>query len=196
MGARPGARQGGFESRIEHLTGTRFSATASKISQAPLSSSKAIETGSRLGAGKIPCATSATPLYPHVQHHLETFLAEASAADPDGDGTPQWVEDDFRAYLRCGILAHGFARIRCDACAAERLVAFSRPLVRAALRTACAAPWTVRDMVIPPCTPRCDLEMAPTETVESAFPCTTEPLTMHRVITAPFSQLNATAGKR
>jgi hypothetical protein len=31
----------------------------------------------------------------------------------------------FRAYLRCGILAHGFAHIRCDDCAAERLVAFS-----------------------------------------------------------------------
>jgi hypothetical protein len=68
---------------------------------------------------------TATPLYPLVQHHLETFLADAAAADPDGEGLPQWVEDDFRAYLRCGILAHGFARIRCDACAAERLVAFS-----------------------------------------------------------------------
>jgi hypothetical protein len=68
---------------------------------------------------------TATPLYPLVQHHLETFLADATAADPDGAGVPQWVEEDFRAYLRCGILAHGFARIRCDACAAERLVAFS-----------------------------------------------------------------------
>jgi hypothetical protein len=71
---------------------------------------------------------TATPLYPLVQRHLETFsetnLADA-AADPDGESIPQWVEDDFRAYLRCGILAHGFARIRCDACAAERLVAFS-----------------------------------------------------------------------
>ena len=27
-----------------------------------------------------------------------------------GDGVPSWVERDFRAYLRCGILAHGFAR--------------------------------------------------------------------------------------
>jgi hypothetical protein len=62
---------------------------------------------------------TATPLYPLVQHHLETFLADATAADPDGAGVPQWVEEDFRAYLRCGILAHGFARIRCDACAAE-----------------------------------------------------------------------------
>jgi hypothetical protein len=45
-----------------------------------------------------------------------------NCADRDA---PPGVEDDFRAYLRCGILAHGFARIRSDACAAERLVAFS-----------------------------------------------------------------------
>ena len=68
---------------------------------------------------------TATSLYPIVQHHLETFLADAAEADPRGEGMPGWVERDFRAYLRCGILAHGFARIRCDACAAERLVAFS-----------------------------------------------------------------------
>lgn len=68
---------------------------------------------------------TATPLYPIVQHHLESFLADAAEADPHGEGVPRWVENDFRAYLRCGILAHGFARIRCDACAAERLVAFS-----------------------------------------------------------------------
>lgn len=66
-----------------------------------------------------------TPLYPVVQHHLETFLADAAAADAFADGVPRWVEADFRAYLRCGILAHGFARVRCDACAAERIVAFS-----------------------------------------------------------------------
>jgi hypothetical protein len=59
---------------------------------------------------------TATPPYPLVQYHLETFLADAAAADPDGEAVPQWVEDDFRAYLRCGILAHGFARIRCDTC--------------------------------------------------------------------------------
>jgi len=67
----------------------------------------------------------ATPLYPIVQHHLESFPAAAAAADPRGEGVPRWVEADFRAYLHCGILAHGFARIRCDACAAVRLVAFS-----------------------------------------------------------------------
>jgi hypothetical protein len=66
-----------------------------------------------------------TPLYPIVQHHLETFLARAAEAEPWGEGVAGWVEEDFRAYLRCGILAHGFARIRCDDCAAERLVGFS-----------------------------------------------------------------------
>ena len=66
-----------------------------------------------------------TPLYPVVQHYLETFLSEARSEDEYGSGVPDWVEEDFRAYLRCGILAHGFARVRCDGCATERLVAFS-----------------------------------------------------------------------
>jgi hypothetical protein len=61
---------------------------------------------------------TATPFYPIVQHHLETFLARAAEADPWGEGVAGWVEEDFRAYLRCGILAHGFARVRCDDCAA------------------------------------------------------------------------------
>jgi hypothetical protein len=42
-----------------------------------------------------------------------------------GDTVPPRVEDDFRAYLACGILAHGFARARCGDCGTERLVAFS-----------------------------------------------------------------------
>ena len=66
-----------------------------------------------------------TPLYPVVQHHLETFLAQATESDPMGYGVPSWVEKDLRAYLRCGILAHGFARVRCDDCSHERLLAFS-----------------------------------------------------------------------
>ena len=41
------------------------------------------------------------------------------------DGVPSWVERDFRAYLRCGILAHGFARARCSGCGYDFLVAFS-----------------------------------------------------------------------
>ena len=72
-----------------------------------------------------PRRPTTTPLYPVVQHHLETFLAEAAQSDPGGYGVPSWVEKDLRAYLRCGILAHGFARLRCSGCGHERLLAFS-----------------------------------------------------------------------
>jgi hypothetical protein len=62
-----------------------------------------------------PRRPTQTPLYQVVQHHLETFLARASAADPTGYGLPEWalphamhalrgdprVERDFRGYLEC-----------------------------------------------------------------------------------------------
>jgi len=35
------------------------------------------------------------------------------------------VERDFTRYLECGVLAHGFARVRCESCKDELLVAFS-----------------------------------------------------------------------
>jgi hypothetical protein len=38
---------------------------------------------------------------------------------------PEFVKDEFEAYLECGILAHGFLRVRCAGCAHEKLVAFS-----------------------------------------------------------------------
>jgi hypothetical protein len=59
-----------------------------------------------------------------VREHLQTFLAEASYIR-DGEGVPRFVEDEFQAFLTCGWLAGGFARFRCGACRAERLVAFS-----------------------------------------------------------------------
>jgi hypothetical protein len=38
---------------------------------------------------------------------------------------PPFVVAELRKFLRCGVLAHGFARVRCGACAFERLVPFS-----------------------------------------------------------------------
>src|SRR5712691_7287693 len=38
---------------------------------------------------------------------------------------PKFVEREFREFLTCGVLAHGFARLRCGVCAVERLVPFS-----------------------------------------------------------------------
>jgi hypothetical protein len=40
-------------------------------------------------------------------------------------GLPRYVERDFTRYLECGVLAHGFARVRCESCKDELLVAFS-----------------------------------------------------------------------
>jgi hypothetical protein len=66
-----------------------------------------------------------TPLYRAVQGHLETYLALAGEGHNDGEGVPQYVEREFRRYLECGILAHGFARARCGDCGHDFLIAFS-----------------------------------------------------------------------
>ncbi len=48
-----------------------------------------------------------TTLYRLVQQHAATFFAQAEAAT--GGDLPQFVKDEFDAFLECGILAHGFA---------------------------------------------------------------------------------------
>jgi len=63
-------------------------------------------------------------LYSVVRDHFETFCAEA-CRQREGDGLPRFVDDECRAFLRCGFLAGGFARFRYGACRTERLVAFS-----------------------------------------------------------------------
>ena len=63
-------------------------------------------------------------LYRAVQAHWETFRAGAREAS-EGSGLPRFVERTFDAYLRCGILAHGFARAHCAACGHDRCVALS-----------------------------------------------------------------------
>ncbi len=46
-----------------------------------------------------------TTLYPLVQEHLETFLAQVELET--GAGLPDFVQEEFDAFLQCGILAHG-----------------------------------------------------------------------------------------
>jgi hypothetical protein len=60
-----------------------------------------------------------------VQDHVETYLALAREGHDDGEGVPGYVEGEFRRYLECGILAHGFARARCGECGHDFLIAFS-----------------------------------------------------------------------
>ena len=59
---------------------------------------------------------------PHRASHA-TFIAEAQAAT--SADLPQFVKDEFDAFLECGILAYGFLRLHCGDCGHDKLVAFS-----------------------------------------------------------------------
>jgi hypothetical protein len=63
--------------------------------------------------------------YRCVQEHLETWLAQCRDGHDDEWSVPEHVEREFRRYLDCGILAHGFARARCGQCGHDFLIAFS-----------------------------------------------------------------------
>jgi hypothetical protein len=80
-------------------------------------------------------------LHERVSRHAQTLLAELR--DADGRGLPRHVDRELAAYLRCGLLARGFARVRCQACADEILVAFSCNAAASARRAPRAA-WPTR----------------------------------------------------
>ncbi len=63
-----------------------------------------------------------TVLYQVVREQLETFLIRR---EERGHPVPRFIERELRAFLECGILAHGFVRVHCDACGKDRAVAFS-----------------------------------------------------------------------
>jgi hypothetical protein len=71
-----------------------------------------------------PRDPTSTLLYRAIAEHLETFLASIEA-DPTAKGLPDYVKQEFYAYLQCGILAHGFLRLGCDTCPHQMLLAFS-----------------------------------------------------------------------
>jgi len=64
-----------------------------------------------------------TTLQRLVQQHAQSFFAQTEQAT--GAGLPQFVKDEFDAFLECGILAQGFLRLRCADCGHDKLVAFS-----------------------------------------------------------------------
>jgi hypothetical protein len=71
-----------------------------------------------------PRAAEHTVLYRVIDEHLDAFL-ETVRRHADGAPLPDFVEQEFRDFLTCGVLAHGFARLRCTDCELERLVPFS-----------------------------------------------------------------------
>ena len=62
-----------------------------------------------------------TAMYRLVQQHAQTFFAQTEEAT--GASLPLFFKDEFDAFLGCGILAHGFLRLRCDDCGHDKLVA-------------------------------------------------------------------------
>jgi hypothetical protein len=47
-----------------------------------------------------------TTLYQLIQEHAQTFFAQVERET--GTGLPDFVKDEFDAFLECGILAHGY----------------------------------------------------------------------------------------
>ena len=63
-----------------------------------------------------------TLLYRLVEQHYPAFRDLRAEA---GRPLPEYVQEEFDAYLKCGRLEEGFLRVRCEHCHAEKLVAFS-----------------------------------------------------------------------
>ena len=63
-----------------------------------------------------------TPCYKIIQDQLSTFIA---ARELENRPLPKYIIQEFEAYLKCGIPAFGFFRLRCDGCKEEKVVAYS-----------------------------------------------------------------------
>lgn len=63
-------------------------------------------------------------LYEVVRDNLDTLYG---AIDDDAPGAKvaKHAREELEAFLDCGLLCRGFARLRCESCAETRLVAFS-----------------------------------------------------------------------
>ena len=53
-------------------------------------------------------------LHGAIRDHVDDFL-RAAADRADGAGLPEFIAREFREFLTCGVLAHGFARVRSSA---------------------------------------------------------------------------------
>jgi ribosomal protein S27E len=82
------------------------------------------DASARAGDGHIrPLARpEQTLLYQLIEAHYPAFVEHLAAREQT---LPLHVQREFEDYLKCGRLKHGFLRVRCADCHAERLVAFS-----------------------------------------------------------------------
>jgi len=59
-----------------------------------------------------------TDLYKIIEQNLPSFQSHLSNADVS---LPAFVHNEFCSYLRCGLLKHGFLRVKCNDCRCEHL---------------------------------------------------------------------------
>jgi hypothetical protein len=59
-----------------------------------------------------------TALCAIVAEHYPRFLQEIERS---GGHLPRFVRQEFDDYLKCGLLEHGFLRVKCDGCMHEHL---------------------------------------------------------------------------
>ncbi len=55
----------------------------------------------------------------------EYYPAFATFMTERGKELPGYEQREFKEFLKCGRLEHGFLRVRCESCHTEHLVAFS-----------------------------------------------------------------------
>lgn len=70
----------------------------------------------------VPRSPQKTPCYKIVNENLDTFIGNRQY---EGRPLPKFVVDEFEAFLRCGIPAFGFLRLKCCSCDNEKITAFS-----------------------------------------------------------------------
>ncbi|MBK6735581.1 MAG: transposase zinc-binding domain-containing protein [bacterium] len=102
-----------------------------------------------------PRRPAATLLHELVRTNLETWLATAAERDEYGSGVPLHVAAALRNYLKCGILAHGFARVYCGNCRTDFMVTFSCKGATCARRAPRAAWSTSLPIWSTRCCPAC-----------------------------------------
>ncbi|MCI0345365.1 MAG: hypothetical protein L0221_07965 [Chloroflexi bacterium] len=62
-----------------------------------------------MAAVYVPRSPTTSVLYGVVRANLAALVAAVNA-ETDGSGLPGFVVNEFRKFLRCGVLSHGFPR--------------------------------------------------------------------------------------
>lgn len=75
-----------------------------------------------LPPGYQPRDVESSPLHQAIRLHRAAFVDEVHRG---GHVLPAVVTRELDGFLACGVLAHGFARVRCSSCGHELLVPFS-----------------------------------------------------------------------